>query len=198
MPPRPPATDTRRILPYRRSSSRADTSTVGPSMSCPPLPRPVGRGLSAHGGAPEWGVPGGCMHLVSGTLARAFAVSLPGHTSLGGRGVPPRGWSEGPVGPAGRLLYPRSGTPAWGTENPSHRVARVSYRARGGSAVFKNRASRPGGMGSPALGVVRVSCRALGEAPVLKTRAQQPGGTGSPPRGTAGVSCRACGEFAFS
>ena len=35
----PPATDTRRSLPLRWCSCRADTSTVGPSIPCPSLPR---------------------------------------------------------------------------------------------------------------------------------------------------------------
>ena len=116
-----------------------------------------------------------------------------GHSSLGGRGVQPRGWSQHPSGPMGRQNCPTTGqTGLGGTGSPAQGVVGVSFRAHGEAAVSKNRAHPP-------RGDTRVQPREWSEYPsgpigrqhCPRTGHTRLGGTGSPAQGVVVVSFRA-------
>ena len=96
-------------------------------------------------GTPAWGdgesCPGGGRSVLQGLWGCRF-----GHTSLGGRGVPPRGWSECIAGPVGRQI--RAHRPG-GTGSSAQGVVGASCRVYGdvepGTPAWGDGESSPGG-----------------------------------------------------
>ena len=166
LPPGTPATDTRRNLPYRWSSSRAETSTMGPSIPCASFPRRV------RACPTKWVpfAPGGCVYHVSGahappSLATELAVGAQGWPtgarSSQGPGTLALGDGESCLG-AGRCSRracggqqsPRTGDTRLGGRRVLPRRWSVLKEGRRGAAVPKAEAHQPRGTGSPSQAVV--------------------------------------------
>ena len=78
----------------------------------------------------------------------------PGHTSLRGRGVPPRPWSVLKEGLRGVVVPNSPDTPAWGDGESCPGGGRCSRRACMGQQLPTALAHQPGGTDSPAQAVV--------------------------------------------
>ena len=125
-------------------------------------------------GTPAWGdgesCPGGGRSVMQGLWGRRT-----GHTGLGGWGVPPRGWSEFPVGPVG--MDNRAHRPGGRGVLPRGWSERLAG-PMGGHLLQRTGRTGPGGTGSPAQGVFGVSCHANGGPSSSEKRAHRPGGDG--------------------